>query len=181
MKRKLMAIALVLVAVFPGFVSANPPTDEERRLVSLAEEISTSEMDDDDKIARLTEVEVRISRLRKNRTDDQSIEISSAPSNPTGERETPQRPISTFVENQVRHAVENETEKDEPSSFSRFCIAVAQYAGMVVVWVLVAAFALYSVAWGFSLIERTKPVQTRAVTNQKSAVPRDGMVPPHLR
>lgn len=127
MKRVLLTFAFVVATVLPDFVSANPATAEERRLVSLAEEISTSGMDDDEKIARLTEVEARVSRIRKDRSD--SVGTRTATVKPS---EIPKavRPLSTYVENQTRSTLEGSSDEDEPTWLSKFFFAAVNYVGI---------------------------------------------------
>lgn len=213
MKRALLAFAFVVATALPDFVSANPATDEERRLVSLAEEISTSGMDDDEKIARLTEVEARVSRIRKDRSD--SVGAQAATVKPS---EIPKsvRPLSTYVENQTRSTLEGSSDEDEPTWLSKFFFAAVRYVGIALaIGVAVAVgsrlfaealvFVEEKTGWMvWPVFQRTvTPVENvpnsgnpaiptantsapirptaRTATGKKPAVPRDGIVPPHLR
>lgn len=212
MKHALLAFAFVVATVLPDFVSANPATAEERRLVSLAEEIAASGMDDDEKIARLTEVEARVFRIRKDLAN--SANAQAATEKPP---ETPKavRPLSTYVENQTRSTLEGSSDEDEPTWLSKFFFAAVNYVGIALaigVAVLIAsqlfvealAFVEEKTGWMvWPVFQRTAtPVETAPnpenpivpadnapapvrrtsarTVRKKPAVPRDGMVPPHL-
>lgn len=213
MKRALLAFTFVVATALPDFVSANPATDEERRLVSLAEEISASGMDDDEKIARLTEVEARVSRIRKDRSD--SVGAQAATVKPS---EIPKavRPLSTYVEKQTRSALEGSSDEDEPAWLSKFFFAAVHYVGitlaigvavLIVSQTFIEALAFIERKFGWSILPSPRrtpmsaeivqspsnhviPATSASVPNRqtfvtlvrkKCVVPRDGIVPPHLR
>lgn len=118
---------------------ANPVTDEERRLISLAEKISVSEIDDDEKIERLTEIETRVSQIRKNRSETARTALANVPT----EAPTPSRPVSTFVENQTDSASRDETEEEEPTLLSRLFFAAVRYVGITIaIGVAIIALAI---------------------------------------
>lgn len=213
MKRILMPLAFMAAVTMTDFASANTTTDEERRLVSFAEEIAASEMDDDEKIVRLTEIEARVSRIRKDRAAPAESRVTD---NKPSETPKAVRPLSTYVESQTRSTLESSPDEDEPTWLSKFFFAAVNYVGIALaigVAVLIASqlfvetLAFVERKTGLSIWPSLHRIATPAeaapnpenpavpagnapapvrktsarIVRKKPVVPRDGMVPPHLR
>lgn len=195
----------VLFALLFGFFSAVTASQaaetstEERLLVLAAEEISASAMDDDEKIARLTEIRAKVNAIRSRKT------LTETPSAADSEKKSAEsaRPVSTLVQGQLREAAlpspEATEEERGPPPALRIGYWMGRLAGWTVVLGMSAAFLFLGYVRFLELCEgsgrsdlatlafrlRMKTPWIRKCERQKApptrGIARDGMVPERLR
>lgn len=198
--RKIMILAFVTLIVPIVQAFAYEKTYEETSLIRAAEEISTSGMDDDEKIERLTAIRLRVGELRKRaetvgKIADAPPPIATVPENV--------RPLSTLVQKQAREAAHPTSGTAEEERGPSFMVRAAFILKRIVGWSIILGVAAAVLFWGYVLFlgfceksgqsdwaafafrQRARLRKFEIGRNAEAANPvniaRDGMVPERLR